>query len=150
MIGADCHTLFVCRPNARFMFKRIPDAIKSEDVEIRKVHMLLQMLWNRKYRDVWEMIHASWPSQYATAIKHLSLSTRREIFRMLQVAYTRIRVEKLSFYLGCSIDEACLYSTGLGARQEGNVVVMPSMPTEDRLPEGEIQKLQSILVQLGQ
>ena len=150
----ECELLTVTvddyRPNARFMFKRIPDSIVSEDKDLQKAHVLLQKLWSRMYRDVWDVVLSSWPSQYAMILEHLSMSTRREIFRVLQGAYVNISKEKLSQYLGCSVEQAVEYSTAHGATQEDTVVIMPRIPQEERLPESEIQKLQSILVQLGQ
>lgn len=139
-----------CRPNARFMFKRIPYAIASEDECLQKAHEILQRLWNKMYRGAWDVIHSPWPSKYAMIIEHLSSSTRQEIFRVLQGAYVNIDAKKLSKYLGCSIEQAVEYSTARGACYKGTVVMMPRMPQERGLPESEIQKLQSILVQLGQ
>lgn len=136
--------------NARFMFKRIPDAIASEDEDIQKAHEILQRLWNRMYREVWDVIHSAWPSKYAMILEQLSNLTRQEIFRVLQGAYVNIDVEKLSQCLGCSIEQAVEYSTARGGCYKDTVVIMPRRPQEEGLPESEIQKLQSILVQLGQ
>ena len=83
------------------MFKRIPDAIASEDEDIQKAHEILQRLWNRMYREVWDVIHSAWPSKYAMILEQLSNLTRQEIFRVLQGAYVNIDVEKLSQCLGC-------------------------------------------------
>ena len=132
------------------MFKRIPENIVSEDVAVQKAYVLLQKLWTKDYQEVWETIHSSWPSQYAMIMEHLSLSTRREIFKIVQASYIRIDIKKLSIYLGCTIEEALVYSEECGARHEDSFVIMPGMPHEERLSESEIQKLQSILVQLGQ
>lgn len=133
------------------MFKRIPEGIASQDVDLQRAHNILQNLWNTDYPGVWKGIHSAWPPQYAVILEHLSHATRRKIFTILREAYQRIEVEKLSTYLGCSSEEAVLFCrSACGAHQVDGYIMMPSTAEEERLSETDIQKLQSILVQLGQ
>jgi len=49
-----------CREDARFMYKRTPEAIRPGSPELGAAFALLQRLWVKDYQNVWAALQVGW------------------------------------------------------------------------------------------
>ena len=55
-------TCLPCREDARFLYKRTPDAVKAGRPELQAAFALLQRVWTKDYRAVWAALQVRWLS----------------------------------------------------------------------------------------
>ena len=145
-------SVFCRRPNARFMSKRIPEDIAAEDTQIKRSRLILQQLWSMDYDVVWESILCpDWPADYSVLIEALSDTIKRIVFGKICLVYRYIDVKKLGKLIGCTDDEVVRFAVNeYGAEHSDGVIVLPTLNKEKRMSEIDIQRLQSVLVQISQ
>jgi len=134
------------------MSKRIPEDIAAEDTQIKRSRLILQQLWNKDYEFVWESILCPhWPADYSVLVEALSDTIKRIVFGKVCLIYKYIDVRKLGKLIGCADDEVVRFAVNeYGAEQRDSIIVLPVLNKEKGMSEIEIQRLQSVLVQISQ
>jgi len=98
--------------NAKFLWKRIPPAIKAENSELQAIWKIGQYLWKREFASVYPCAkNEEWSSVVQPLIEKLVVTLRRRMVRLVVQAYSVIRVGDLGNLLGLTEAEAIELAT---------------------------------------
>uniref|UniRef100_A0A3B3SLR9 COP9 signalosome complex subunit 8 n=1 Tax=Paramormyrops kingsleyae TaxID=1676925 RepID=A0A3B3SLR9_9TELE len=93
--------------NARYLWKRIPQAIKTANPELIAIWAVGQRIWQRDFPGIYSSIAAhQWSESIQPVMEALRESTRRRAFVLVAQAYTSITAEDFAAFVGHSVDEA--------------------------------------------
>ncbi|XP_064801196.1 COP9 signalosome complex subunit 8-like isoform X1 [Oncorhynchus masou masou] len=93
--------------NARYLWKRIPQAIKSGNPELTAVWAVGQRIWQRDFPGIYSAIAAhQWSENILPAMDALQETTRRRAYGLVAQAYTSITAEDFAAFVGYSVEEA--------------------------------------------
>ncbi|KAK3083116.1 hypothetical protein FSP39_014458 [Pinctada imbricata] len=92
--------------NAKFLWKRIPQATKSTTPELATIWNIGQKLWLRDYPGIYEGLKKEWSEHVKFIMDALVDSTRRMAAEIVARAYSSINEEDLAAFLGMSASEA--------------------------------------------
>jgi len=95
--------------SARFLWKRIPQEMKKNDVELQAIWAIGQRLWVQDYAGVYVAFKANWSPLNLTLTEILNESFRERTFAVVSKAYSIVSERSLALYLGLSVDEAVAY-----------------------------------------
>ncbi|BDA43843.1 probable COP9 signalosome complex subunit 8 [Coccomyxa sp. Obi] len=89
--------------DARFLWKRAPEAVKEQDPELAAAFRLLQMTWNKDYQAIWPALggHA-WSPEASKLIAALHTKLRAHSLQLLSRSYSTISPAKAAVLLGAS------------------------------------------------
>ncbi|CAL8469829.1 g9371 [Coccomyxa elongata] len=92
--------------DARFLWKRVPEAVKEQNPELAAAFRLLQMTWNKDYQAIWPALggHA-WSPEAAKVIAALHTKLRAHSLQLLSRSYSTISPAKAAVLLGASETE---------------------------------------------
>lgn len=131
--------------DARFLWKRIPDSVKSRDAELAAAWQVGQAMWRRESGKVHEALRSfSWSTTVQPLVQALSEKYREKTFQLLSKAYSTISSEDAAYFLGITREEVNLLSQK-GWKYEPSsetFTVQPCPPALDS--EGDLDKLQSL------
>ncbi|CAL1294968.1 unnamed protein product [Larinioides sclopetarius] len=91
-------------PNAKFLWKRIPQNIKDDNPELGKLWIVGQKLWQCD-SDVYVALAEEWPEHLKPIVSAIKDVTRNRALRLISKAYSSITVEKISAFLGLSSED---------------------------------------------
>jgi len=110
-------------PNAKLLWKRIPDTVKQESLELPAIWAVGKALFSRDFASIYASITQSeWPPHLKNIMNLIRDTTRTRALNLVAKAYTTITLTDLSRYLGVEPNEALQRATELGWRIEGNFV----------------------------
>ncbi|CAM9934965.1 unnamed protein product, partial [Lampetra planeri] len=93
--------------NARYLWKRIPQAIKTANPELGAVWCVGQRMWQRDFPGVYSSIGAQTWSEALQPILHaLREETRKRAFSLVAQAYTSISADDLAAFVGLAVPDA--------------------------------------------
>ncbi|KAI0212014.1 COP9 signalosome complex subunit 8, partial [Lamellibrachia satsuma] len=95
-------------PSAKFLWKRIPQTIKTENGELLQIWTLGQKMWQRDLPGTYEALHKDWSDNVKSIMAAIQEATRNRVFSLVARAYSYIRAEELASFLGMSVNEAVL------------------------------------------
>lgn len=96
----------LCREDARFLHKRLPEAVCREDSTIQAEFALLQRLWNRSYAAVWPALDHNWPDQLQGLAASLRFRLQGRVMALVERAYVDLSPARLAALMGCSQQDA--------------------------------------------
>uniref|UniRef100_A0A8C9RVA6 COP9 signalosome complex subunit 8 n=1 Tax=Scleropages formosus TaxID=113540 RepID=A0A8C9RVA6_SCLFO len=116
--------------NARYLWKRIPQAIKSANPELTAIWAVGQRIWQRDFPGIYSSIAAyQWSESILPIMEALRESTRRRAFGLVAQAYTSITAEAFAAFVGHSVEEAVRGVVSQGWQADPNTrMVMPQKP----------------------
>ncbi|CAG8586773.1 10286_t:CDS:2 [Paraglomus brasilianum] len=92
-------------PSARFLWKRIPEEIKTSSEQLRAVWEVATDLWQRDYTPVYYSVEQKpWTPLIGSLMKKVAETLRERIFALLSEAYSSITVEEVSNFIGVPVD----------------------------------------------
>ncbi|KAG8184720.1 hypothetical protein JTE90_019324 [Oedothorax gibbosus] len=100
-------------PNAKYLWKRIPENIKEENPELVKLWIVGQKLWQCD-SDVYVALSEEYPDHLKPIVSAIRDVTRSRALRLVTRAYSSITVEKMSAFLGLSADDCIEALSHLG------------------------------------
>uniref|UniRef100_A0A8C1XNT4 COP9 signalosome complex subunit 8 n=1 Tax=Cyprinus carpio TaxID=7962 RepID=A0A8C1XNT4_CYPCA len=93
--------------NARYLWKRIPQAIKTANPELAAIWAVGQRIWQRDFPGIYTAIDAyQWSESILPVMEALRESTRRRAYGLVAQAYTSISAEDFAAFVGYSVEEA--------------------------------------------
>uniref|UniRef100_A0A8B9NVA6 COP9 signalosome complex subunit 8 n=1 Tax=Apteryx owenii TaxID=8824 RepID=A0A8B9NVA6_APTOW len=93
--------------NARYLWKRIPPAIKSANAELGAVWSVGQRIWQRDFPGIYTTIAAhQWSETIQPIMEALRDATRRRAFGLVSQAYTSIVADDFAAFVGLPVEEA--------------------------------------------
>uniref|UniRef100_A0A8C3U6H7 COP9 signalosome complex subunit 8 n=1 Tax=Catharus ustulatus TaxID=91951 RepID=A0A8C3U6H7_CATUS len=93
--------------NARYLWKRIPPAIKSANAELGAVWSVGQRIWQRDFPGIYTAISAhQWSETIQPIMEALRDATRRRAFGLVSQAYTSIVADDFAAFVGLPVEEA--------------------------------------------
>ncbi|KAG9293057.1 hypothetical protein G9A89_016419 [Geosiphon pyriformis] len=97
--------LFSNSPAARFLWKRIPERVKSSSEELKAVWSVGTALWKRDFANVYGLIETrQWKPLIAPLMTSLAEILRERMLNLLTEAYSSIGTDEVSRYLGLPHD----------------------------------------------
>ncbi|XP_073732866.1 COP9 signalosome complex subunit 8 isoform X4 [Callorhinus ursinus] len=93
--------------NARYLWKRIPPAIKSANSELGGIWSVGQRIWQRDFPGIYTTINAhQWSETVQPIMEALRDATRRRAFALVSQAYTSIIADDFAAFVGLPVEEA--------------------------------------------
>lgn len=92
-------------PNAKFLWKRIPQEIKQSHSELGNIWKVGQGLWYKDFPAIYTGLNQDWPDYVKPAMKELGERTRRRALTLVAKAYSSISLDDTASFLGVSRPE---------------------------------------------
>ncbi|CAG8541700.1 15374_t:CDS:2 [Funneliformis caledonium] len=88
-------------PSARFLWKRLPDAVKSSSKELRAIWDVGAALWQRDYENIYDLISSkTWSPIITPLMEQLADNLRERMLNLISEAYSSIVIDDAVKYLG--------------------------------------------------
>ncbi|KAK6143736.1 hypothetical protein DH2020_024084 [Rehmannia glutinosa] len=101
--------------SARFLWKKIPLAVKESQPEVSAVWKIGQRLWMKDYGGVHEAIREfNWSPQTQGMVAAFSELYTKRMFELLLSAYSTISIQDTALFLGMNEDDATNYALQQG------------------------------------
>ncbi|KAL2477507.1 COP9 signalosome complex subunit 8 [Forsythia ovata] len=132
--------------SARFLWKRIPLAVKESQPEVVAAWKIGQKLWTRDYAGVHEAIHEfNWSPESQGIVASFSELYTKRMFELLVSAYSTISTQDTALFLGLNADDAANYSLQRGWTLDPTsqmlTVKKQAVATEQKLDSSKLQRL---------
>ncbi|XP_026232855.1 COP9 signalosome complex subunit 8 isoform X1 [Anabas testudineus] len=123
--------------NARYLWKRIPQSIKSANQELTAIWAVGQRIWQRDFPGIYTAIAAyQWTETILPVMEGLRVvhgffteSTRQRAYSLVAQAYTSITADDFAAFVGYSVDEAVKGVVSQGWQADPTTrMVMPKKP----------------------
>ncbi|XP_067844022.1 COP9 signalosome complex subunit 8 isoform X2 [Heptranchias perlo] len=132
------------RNTARYLWKRIPQAIKTANPELGAVWSVGQRIWQRDFPGIYTVISShQWSDTIQPIMEELRDATRRRAFGLVAQAYTSISADDLAAFVGLPVEDAvkAVLEQGWQADPSTRMVVpkktepppVPQIPNEQQL-----------------
>ncbi|XP_001185403.2 COP9 signalosome complex subunit 8 [Strongylocentrotus purpuratus] len=94
--------------NAKFLWKRIPAAVKTADPELGYIWEIGQNMWQRDFSSskLYSALNREWSDVIKEIISALSDSIKQRLFQLVGNTYTSIEDDQFASYLGMSKEQA--------------------------------------------
>ncbi|XP_041056002.1 COP9 signalosome complex subunit 8 isoform X1 [Carcharodon carcharias] len=133
-----------CRNTARYLWKRIPQAIKTANPELGAIWSVGQRIWQRDFPGIYTVISShQWSETIQPIMEELGDATRRRAFGLVAQAYTSISADDLAAFVGLPVEDAvkAVLEQGWQADPSTRMVVpkktepppVPQIPNEQQL-----------------
>uniref|UniRef100_A0A8C0RNW3 COP9 signalosome complex subunit 8 n=1 Tax=Canis lupus familiaris TaxID=9615 RepID=A0A8C0RNW3_CANLF len=122
--------------NARYLWKRIPPAIKSANSELGGIWSVGQRIWQRDFPGIYTTINAhQWSETVQPIMEALRDATRRRAFALVSQAYTSIIADDFAAFVGLPVEEAVKGILEQGWQADSTTrMVMPKKPEPAPVP----------------
>uniref|UniRef100_A0A8C4TB74 COP9 signalosome complex subunit 8 n=1 Tax=Erpetoichthys calabaricus TaxID=27687 RepID=A0A8C4TB74_ERPCA len=116
--------------NARYLWKRIPQALKTANLELGAIWAVGQHIWQRDFPGIYTTIAAyQWSESIQPIMDALREATRQRAFGLVAQAYTSIMADDFAAFVGCPVDEAVQGVVNQGWQADPSTrMVMPKKP----------------------
>ncbi|XP_060040110.1 COP9 signalosome complex subunit 8 [Erinaceus europaeus] len=121
--------------NARYLWKRIPPAIKSANSELGAIWSVGQRIWQRDFPGVYSTIGAhQWSETVQPIMDALRDATRRRALALVSQAYTSILADDFAAFVGLPVEDAVKGVLEQGWRADSTTrMVVPKKPVAGAL-----------------
>ncbi|KAK6121308.1 hypothetical protein DH2020_044959 [Rehmannia glutinosa] len=132
--------------SARFLWKKIPLAVKESQPEVSAVWKIGQRLWLKDYGGVHEAIREfNWSPQTQGMVAAFSELYTKRMFELLLSAYSTISIQDTALFLGMNEDDATNYALQQGWTVDPAsrmlTVKKQAVATEQKLDHSKLQRL---------
>ncbi|XP_049409918.1 COP9 signalosome complex subunit 8 [Solanum stenotomum] len=132
--------------SARFLWKKIPAAIKEARPEVVAVWRIGQKLWTRDYVGVHEAIRGfSWSPEVQPFVSSFAELYKKRMFELLLSAYSTISTQDSACFLGMNENDAINYvlqqGWALDSASQMLTVKKQAVITEQKLDPSKLQRL---------
>lgn len=106
------YLLFNDLTSAKFLWKRIPGQIKSENDELSIIWLVGKLMWKRNYSEIYGVINScpTWPNHLKNIMNLILESTRQRAKSLISRAYSTITLTDASKMLGLSNEETLKFA----------------------------------------
>nr|CAD7438664.1 unnamed protein product [Timema bartmani] len=92
--------------NAKYLWKRIPQNIKTSHAELGLIWKVGQRLWMRDFPGVYTSLAVDWSENVSQVMQALLESTRKRAVNLVSHAYSSISADDLAAFVGMPADRA--------------------------------------------
>lgn len=141
-------------PDARLLWKRLPQARKDSDAELQAAWRVLQVAWQGAGENVWVALAAyPWSPMLTPLVEALSERLRRQQLDLVARAYSAITPQRLAALCGVGQDDAGALAAARGwtADPGGSGALLVTPPPHvrgDVDPMVSLQQLSEYMLQL--
>eukprot|EP00918_Siedleckia_nematoides_P015553 GHVU01033681.1.p1 GENE.GHVU01033681.1~~GHVU01033681.1.p1 ORF type:complete len:193 (+),score=24.41 GHVU01033681.1:51-629(+) len=116
--------------NAKFLWKRIPPAVKSANPELGHLWGVGQKLWARDFPGIYQTANREWPDHLKPIMTTIVESVRQRALNLVARAYSSIGTEDLSSFVGLPINDAvaAVVAEGWLSDPQSKTVTPPKLP----------------------
>jgi len=112
--------------SAKFLWKRIPLAVKTSNAELGLIWSVGQKLWTKEYTGLYEAFNKDWSEAVRPLMEALKDSTRRHAMNLVSTAYSSILATELSVCIGLSVPETIQSAKSVGWQyDQANNLLIP-------------------------
>jgi len=109
--------------NARLLWKRIPQDVKSKNQELSSTWAVGQALWKVDWAQFYKGVNSfGWSGELGELINRLVATTRLKVLDWIPTTYSSITIPDLSNYLGESLPAAAEIAQQQGWASDGTFV----------------------------
>ncbi|KAK9845430.1 hypothetical protein WJX81_006269 [Elliptochloris bilobata] len=140
-------------PDARYVWKRLPDVLKQERV-VTMAFQLLQAMWNKDYQGVWQALNRQdWGAEVAPLAAALAEKVRAYNAELITRAYSSIAPSKAAALLGLPEAQAVELAerAGWGRRDVSSgliTVTRPAGGSDERVTSEHLARLTQYVTHL--
>ncbi|XP_014249791.1 COP9 signalosome complex subunit 8 [Cimex lectularius] len=131
--------------NAKFLWKRIPQNIKSQNTELGHIWNVGKAMWQRELPAVYTALSStSWTDNVKPIMVGLKDKVREKCIGLVCKAYSSLNLEMLSLLLGMTTQEAIELAKKNGWNIEDNIIFpvqQTSIPVNITSTEQQLHKL---------
>ncbi|XP_060587818.1 COP9 signalosome complex subunit 8-like [Ruditapes philippinarum] len=121
--------------NAKFLWKRIPQQVKTGCPELALLWAVGQKMWQRDFPGIYETIQKEWTDPYKDIMAAVLEATRRRAFNLVAQAYSSINAEEFAAYMGMPVNDAVKAAQNEGWQADPNTkLVTPRKPVAQSDP----------------
>ncbi|XP_064646661.1 COP9 signalosome complex subunit 8-like [Lineus longissimus] len=129
-------------PNSKYLWKRIPAAVKTANPELGNIWSVGQKIWLRDFPGVYESLKKEWSESIQPLMTALADSTRKRALLLVSQAYSSICIEDFSAFVGVPASDAAKIAIEEGWQADSqSKMIMPKkpVPTVSTIIPGEQQ-----------
>lgn len=133
------------RQNARFLWKRIPSAIKKSDKELTYIWNIGKPMYKGDLVDVHKTIHSgSFSGAHKELLSELQKAFQARVMFLLSSGYSSISSKDLSASLGVDDKKAEELAVAAGWEKSGNGFYKPKPPSGNKAQNVDLIQLQQL------
>ncbi|XP_038049084.1 COP9 signalosome complex subunit 8-like [Patiria miniata] len=115
--------------NAKFLWKRIPQPIKTANPEVGLVWAVGQNMWQRDFPATYAALKKEWSEAVKPIMEAITENIRQRMFHLISQGYTTIEAEEFAAYVGLPVDQAITAVTAEGWQYNAdNKMISPKKP----------------------
>ncbi|XP_071791744.1 COP9 signalosome complex subunit 8-like [Asterias amurensis] len=115
--------------NAKFLWKRIPQPIKTANPELGLVWAVGQCMWQRNFPATYASLNKEWSETAKPIMEAISANIRQRMYHLISSAYTTIEAEEFATYVGLQVEPAIAAATAEGWQYNAeNNMISPRKP----------------------
>ncbi|XP_022079252.1 COP9 signalosome complex subunit 8-like [Acanthaster planci] len=115
--------------NAKFLWKRIPQPIKTANPEVGLIWAVGQSMWQRNFPATYTSLGREWSEAVKPIMEAITENIRQRMFHLISQGYTSIEADEFAAYVGLPVDQAiaAVKSEGWQYNAE-NKMISPQKP----------------------
>ncbi|XP_052676037.1 COP9 signalosome complex subunit 8-like [Crassostrea angulata] len=122
--------------NAKFLWKRIPQTVKSSTPETVQIWAVGQKLWLRDYPGIYEALKKEWSESISQIMEAVKAATRERAKTLVSKAYSSIDADDFAVFMGMPLSEAIQAATQEGwTYDSATKYIKPTKPVMLKDPE---------------
>ncbi|XP_033729050.1 COP9 signalosome complex subunit 8-like isoform X2 [Pecten maximus] len=131
---------------AKFLWKRIPQSVKSTTPELTMIWTAGQKMWQRDYPGSYEALKKEYSVEVKPIMDEALEAYRRRAFHLVSQAYSSINGDELATFLGMSITDAVQAARAEGWEADAQTrFITPKKPGVQVDPEFKSDQQLSVL-----
>jgi len=133
-------------PEAKFLWKRIPDTVKQETKELGKIWDVGKSIWTRDNPKVFQNLQSEWSEPVQPLMEFIGKKYREDMIKLVSMAYSSIRLADLCGYLGLDHQETVKLAQSLSWMCNRDTEMVEPIPskTDGYKREGLNNQLQGV------
>uniref|UniRef100_T1J5K3 COP9 signalosome complex subunit 8 n=1 Tax=Strigamia maritima TaxID=126957 RepID=T1J5K3_STRMM len=121
--------------NAKYLWKRIPPAIKSGSSELPHIWAVGQQMWKRDYPGVYQALKREWADDLKQVMEAVAEATKLRAIHLVAQAYSSISVEDFAKFVGSLPEEAIGVAVQEGwVEDSASGMIVPKKPATPSTP----------------
>ncbi|KAK7872097.1 hypothetical protein R5R35_005177 [Gryllus longicercus] len=117
--------------NAKYLWKRIPQNVKSSHSELNSIWKVGQKMWLRDFPGVYAALNTEWSENVSQIMQALQESVRKRAIHLVAQAYSSIKLDDLTQFLGLPSEQAAQAAIEQGWQMDAGLMVKPCSPPSE-------------------
>ncbi|XP_076643558.1 COP9 signalosome subunit 8 [Halictus rubicundus] len=123
--------------NAKYLWKRIPADVKTENTELKQIWVVGQCMWQRDWAAVHAALNAEWSTDVSNIMNALKDNVRERAINLVSKAYSSLRLGMFATMTGLPEEEARQAAVEKGWTIDGLMVEPRKIETEECILDNE-------------